>query len=59
MLALYESPQQWERLSRAGQAGIGERFSFAAATARIREDLARIVDSATRAARAPGKDEPS
>ncbi|HVQ76664.1 MAG TPA: glycosyltransferase [Candidatus Binatia bacterium] len=42
VLTLYESPQQWERLSRGGRTSIEERFSFAAATARMREDLARL-----------------
>jgi O-antigen biosynthesis protein len=48
VLALYESPEQWERLSRAGQAGVEERFSFTAATTRLREDLAHIADAAPR-----------
>jgi O-antigen biosynthesis protein len=41
-LALYESPPQWERLSRAGQAAVEERFSISAATSRIRDDLAHV-----------------
>ena len=42
MPALYESAPQWEGLSRAGPAVIQTRFSLAAATARIGEDLALI-----------------
>jgi glycosyltransferase involved in cell wall biosynthesis len=56
VLALYESPEQWERLSRAGHTCIAERFSFAAATARIREDLAQIGCSARPHRRARGKE---
>jgi glycosyltransferase involved in cell wall biosynthesis len=59
VLALYESPEQWERLSRAGQASVAERFSVAAATARIREDLARIVHSARTLRRARRRGQPS
>jgi glycosyltransferase involved in cell wall biosynthesis len=58
-VGLYESPEQWERLSRAGQAVVGARFSFAAATARIREDLARIADSGGPRRAAPAKEGPS
>ena len=58
VLGLYESPQQWERLSRAGQAAIEARFSFAAATARICEDLARIADSGRPCRAASGKKVP-
>jgi glycosyltransferase involved in cell wall biosynthesis len=38
-LELYENRARWERLARAGRACIRERFSFEAATTRIREDL--------------------
>jgi len=45
VLSLYEDPQQWEHVSRAAQAVIQARFSRAAATACIREDLAQILGS--------------
>jgi glycosyltransferase involved in cell wall biosynthesis len=40
VLALYENRERWERVSRGGQATMRARFSFEAARARIREDLA-------------------
>ncbi len=38
-LELYENRVRWEHLARAGRDCIRERFSFEAASTRIREDL--------------------
>jgi glycosyltransferase involved in cell wall biosynthesis len=42
-LELYENRARWERLAQAGQACIRSRFSFEAATMRIREDLSALA----------------
>ena len=42
-LELYENRACWERLARAGQACMRARFSFEAATMRIRQDLGALA----------------
>ena len=44
-LEVYENRERWEHLSQAGQARMRARFSFEAARARIREDLAALAVS--------------